>query len=164
MKPLTNKPNGQGGFTLLEMMMVVAILGILAAIALLSFQRYVERANLANAHAELVNIHHAIKRFRVANPGGRGTEGGNAVDTTRNAGLSAYVAGLGVEATVDSKYQISADMPNNDSLRYNLMALPRPDSGYTKAVWMSSAGQAYRCDNAAAAKSYATDGDCEEIK
>ncbi|MDO5640073.1 MAG: PilX family type IV pilin [Neisseria sp.] len=153
------------GFTLLEMMMVVAILGILAAIAIPSYARYVERANLANAHAELVNINHIIKRFRVANPGGEGRDtNDNTVNTTTTAGLNDYVESIGVEATVNEKYRISADVPDNGSLRYNLLAVPRENTGYTKAVWMSSAGRTYRCESAAAAEKYETSGACEEIK
>ena len=160
-----NKPTGLRGFTLMEMMIVVAILGILAAIAIPSYSRYVERGNLTNAHAELVNINHIIKRFRVANPTGVRTDSNNnAVNTTTTAGLTAYLESLNIEPTVNEKYQISAVMPADDSLRYNLLAVPLASTGYTRAVWMDSAGNAYRCENISAAQSYTTSGECEAIK
>ena len=160
-----NKPTGLRGFTLMEMMIVVAILGILAAIAIPSYSRYVERGNLTNAHAELVNINHIIKRFRVANPTGVGTDSdNNAVNTTTTAGLTTYLESLNIEPTVNEKYQISAVIPADGSLRYNLLAVPLAGTGYTRAVWMDSAGNAYRCENVSAAQSYKTSGECEAIK
>lgn len=55
------------GFTLVEMMIVVAILGILAAIALPAYQRYVIEARRADAMAGLMDLQAQQERWRVNN-------------------------------------------------------------------------------------------------
>lgn len=56
--PISQK---QQGFTLLELMIVVAIIGILAAIAYPNYQKYVVRANRVDAMGELQNIARQIE-------------------------------------------------------------------------------------------------------
>ena len=51
----------QLGFTLVEMMIAVAILAILSVIAIPSYNRYIERSYQSQAHAELVAINSAFK-------------------------------------------------------------------------------------------------------
>lgn len=48
--------NKQQGFTLIELMIVVAIIGILAAIAIPQYQSYVARSQLAGSYSELASL------------------------------------------------------------------------------------------------------------
>jgi type IV pilus assembly protein PilA len=50
----------QKGFTLIELMMTIAIIGILAAIAIPNFLAYREKSKIANAESELKGIELAI--------------------------------------------------------------------------------------------------------
>lgn len=57
----------QVGFTLIELMIVVAIIAIIAAIALPSYQGYVERTRAGDAQAALMSLANAMERFHTQN-------------------------------------------------------------------------------------------------
>lgn len=58
----------QKGFTLIEVMIAVAIIGILAAIAFPSYQDYVRKARRADAKEALLRVQLEQEKWRANNP------------------------------------------------------------------------------------------------
>ena len=71
----------QIGFTLIELMIVVAVIGILAAIAFPSYQEHVAKARRADAQAALMELAQFMERHYTTAGGYQlnGNSGGNAV-------------------------------------------------------------------------------------
>jgi prepilin-type N-terminal cleavage/methylation domain-containing protein len=60
----------QKGFTLIELMIVIAIIGILAAIAIPQFQLYRTRAFMATVRSDTKNLHTGVQAWMAENLGG----------------------------------------------------------------------------------------------
>lgn len=61
------KAVGQKGFTLIELMITVAIIAILASIALPAYQEHVRRGHRAAAQSEMMDIANRQQQFFLAN-------------------------------------------------------------------------------------------------
>lgn len=57
----------ESGLTLIELLLAIAILGVLTGIAYPAYQRYVEKTRVARAAADIVSIEQAIDRYQVVN-------------------------------------------------------------------------------------------------
>lgn len=81
--------HAQRGFTLIEVLIVVALLGILASVAYPSYQEYVRRGHRAEARAELMKVAQWMERTATAN----GTYPVSTV-TAQKTALDAMLSGL----------------------------------------------------------------------
>ncbi|MES2192141.1 MAG: type IV pilin protein [Pseudomonadota bacterium] len=65
--PLSRLRKRSSGFTLIELMITVVIIGILASIALPAYSSYIARARRADARAQLLLAAQFMQRFYAAN-------------------------------------------------------------------------------------------------
>jgi type IV pilus assembly protein PilE len=102
------------GFTLIELMIVVAIVGILSAIALPSYTQYIKRGDRASARAALMEAQNFMERFYTANDAYNVDKAGTAV---------ALPSSLQAVPANSPKYDLTVSASASNS--YTLTATPR---------------------------------------
>ena len=101
----------QRGFTLMELMIVVAIVAILAAIALPSYQEYVRAGRRGDAMNQVGSLQMALERWRAENPSFANCTGSpcgsGTYPTVPDATASPYYS-LAISGASGSAYTITA--------------------------------------------------------
>ena len=162
--------NGQFGFTLIEMMVTVAIVAILVSIALPSYSRYIEKGDLVNARSKMVNIADIIKTELVKKP--------SYLENKTEADFNTEIAGM-IDGDLKAKYTFTTEFIRQGKIKeegpqkgkgypvgIRIYAEPKK-SGYSYTAWVSSQGASYSCmdgtrdENIAAAKKFQTSAPCK---
>ena len=113
---MNSKPEKRArGFTLIEVMIVVAIIAILAAIALPSYQSYVMRAQRANAKSALLQAAQWMERAATA-------QGKYPTGTT-----ATVLTPLGLNTVEGNRYQVQ--LSNSTDTTYTLTAVRNSPGG-----------------------------------
>lgn len=97
------------GFTLIELMVVVAVVAILAAIALPSYQDSVRKGRRGQAKADLVEVGQLAERYRTINSTYSGFALPAGFDKSPRAGTAFY--GIAVQVAADGRTYTATATP-----------------------------------------------------
>ena len=95
------KKDSQQGFTLIELMIVIAIIGILAAVALPAYQNYTAKAKFSEVVTSVTAVRAAIDicyQTEGALLGCDATDNGSIATAATDASAGSYVSGVAVTA------------------------------------------------------------------
>ncbi len=120
----------ENGFTLIELMIVVVILGILAAIAYPSYQEQVRQTRRANAQADLMELASYMERYYTENFTYVGTRGALPFAQSPKTGTAYYTIVVAANPTATS-YQLVATAQGSQANDVNCTPLTITQTGAT---------------------------------
>ena len=102
---MKNSGNDSKGFTLIELMIVVAIIGVLASIAVPAYLDYAKRAKITEALSALSHCKSEVTNYLQTNPSLPGAA--NRFGCEKASGVTAYVASVqtGTDGSIGIRLQ-----------------------------------------------------------
>jgi type IV pilus assembly protein PilE len=139
----------QNGFTLIELMVVVAIIGIIAAIAYPSYTESMMKSRRADAEGSLLSLANAMERYYTVSNTYCNTNPTVNAAVQAAANTCASTAGGTVAANNDVGRPPPAiyTPPNNTSTFYEISISAATDAGYTLTADPIGAQTNDRCGN-----------------
>ena len=133
--------NAQKGFTLIELMIVVAIIGILAAIAIPAYQNYTKRAHVSEGLSLAGGAKTAVAEFYSSNnrlPKSNSSVGIAAATSITGNAVSSVGVGTGDGAAADGQIKITYNSKVDSAGTSTLILSPTTSTGGVQ--WKCKAG------------------------
>lgn len=130
MHPPLKSTGTQNGFTLIELMIVVAIIGILAAVAIPQYQVYVGKSKWAAANTELSHVKTGI-------------------EVNLNEGVLPTLTSIGLPAsTVTCTNALNASLTADTSIECTIVGGPSDVDGHTLTLTRNLVTSVWTCATA----------------
>ncbi len=125
---------GQKGFTLIELMIVVAVIGVLTAVAVPQYQNYVKKAELGVGLANIAALKTNIEDY-IATEGEFPEASDDETDFTRLGTFKNLATGtVAIEKTSGAEGNIRFELNNNNSAEGKTVTLTRDGDGNWKCT------------------------------
>ena len=142
--------NASQGFSLMEMMIVVAILAIIAGVAIPSYLNHVENTSITQSHAVIVQVQQDVQRVKLVQ-GSLGADSNAVVTSVQGVLNGAKAQGLITENNLNRFYGFSV-VAGASTGQYFFNVTPINTS--KKGLYMDQSGNAFKCPDAGSVSSH----------
>ena len=142
--------NASQVFSLMEMMIVVAILAIIAGVAIPSYLNHVENTRITQARAVIVQVQQDVQRVKLVQ-GSLGADSNAVVTSVQGVLNGAKAQGLITENNLNRFYGFSV-VAGASTGQYFFNVTPINTS--KKGLYMDQSGNAFKCPDAGSVSSH----------